>query len=89
MTKYRVEFSSQAYKTLKKMDKPTATALVNWIEKNLEGTENPWRIGKPLKGNLQGIWRYRIGDNRILAEIGETEIVIFIIGIGHRKEIYK
>ena len=85
---YKVEFSESAVKQLKKLDKYTAKIIKNWIVKNLVNTVEPRQHGKALKGNLQGIWRYRVGDYRLFAEIHENTVTIFIFEIGHRKEIY-
>lgn len=85
---YSVEYSKQAIKSLKKLDKTTKGLLVGWIEKNLNNCENPRQHGKPLTANRSGQWRYRVGDYRILAKIEDERIVIVIINIGHRREIY-
>jgi len=45
--------------------------------------------GKPLKGNLKGVWRYRVGDYRLFADIQDDKLVIFLFEVAHRKEIYK
>ncbi|MCL2631053.1 MAG: type II toxin-antitoxin system RelE/ParE family toxin [Firmicutes bacterium] len=85
---YAVEFSSGALKAIKKLNKSVAITLLSWISKNLEGTNNPRAQGKALTANLSGLWRYRVGDYRIIAEINDTKIKIVVIAIGHRKEIY-
>ena len=59
-----------------------------WIEKNLINTENPRIKGKALTSDLKGLWRYRVGDYRILADIQDDKIVILILDIGHRSKIY-
>lgn len=51
--------------------------------------ENPRQYGKGLTANLSGQWRYRIGDYRLIAEIQDNKVVILILTIGHRLEIYK
>ena len=86
--KYKVEISSVARKQLKKLDRRIVAIIVSWIEKNLNNCENPRLYGKALRGNLKGLWRYRIGDYRIIAEIEDEKLVILIIEIGHRKSIY-
>jgi len=86
--KYTVEYTSRAIKDLKKLDKQTAAIILAWVEKNLLGCENPFLHGKGLTANHDGEWRYRIGDYRILAEIQNERIVILVLGIGHRKNIY-
>ena len=86
--KYDVEYSKTAVDTIKKIDSSTSKIIRNWIEKNLINTENPRIKGKVLTGDLKGLWRYRVGDYRILAEIQDTKIVILILDIGHRSKIY-
>jgi len=86
--KYRVVLSDRAQKQMKKLDKYTARLLTAWMAKNLQGCENPRQHGKALTANRAGQWRYRVGDYRIIAEIHEAEVVILVLEIGHRKEIY-
>ncbi|MBR2411066.1 MAG: type II toxin-antitoxin system RelE/ParE family toxin [Clostridia bacterium] len=86
--KYRVEFTETALKDLKKMDRHTASLILGWIRKNLEGCENPRLHGKALTANKSGQWRYRIGDYRVLAEIQDEKITILVLTVGHRREIY-
>lgn len=85
---FRLEFTQQSLKQLKKLDKHTAALILGWLRKNLEGCSNPRQHGKALTANRSGQWRYRIGDYRVLAEIKDTQIVILVLEIGHRKEIY-
>lgn len=86
--KYKVEFSKTALKQLKKLDKYTAKLILAWIRKNLENCTNPRQYGKGLVANRTGQWRYRIGDYRLLAEIQEDRVVILILSIRHRKDVY-
>ena len=86
---YQVRFSENVVKELKKLDKQTARVIKNWIAKNLVDTMDPRLHGKSLTGNLQGIWRYRVGDYRLFAEIIDEELVVFLVDIGHRREVYK
>ncbi len=87
--KYKVKFTEAALKELKKLDKHTASLILGWIRKNLEDCENPRVHGKALTANHSGKWRYRVGDYRILAEIQDEEIIILILTVGHRRDIYK
>lgn len=85
---YKVEFTANALKNLKKMDKPTRVIIYSWIMKNLEGCSNPRLHGKALVGNHSGKWRYRIGNYRLLADIQDDKVVILVLNVGHRKDIY-
>lgn len=86
--KFQVEFSKEALKELKKLDKHTAAMIIGWIRKNLDGCENPRQHGKGLTANRSGQWRYRVGDYRLLADIQDSKIVILILHVGHRSEVY-
>ena len=59
-----------------------------WIKKNLVDCENPYVHGKGLVGNRRGQWRYRVGDYRLICDIQEQRVVILVLKIGHRRDIY-
>ncbi|MBO6308764.1 type II toxin-antitoxin system RelE family toxin [Oribacterium sp. NK2B42] len=86
--KYTVTFTKEALKQLKKMDKASAALILGWIRKNLEGCDNPRIHGKGLTANRSGQWRYRVGDYRIIAEIYDDKVVILVLNIGHRRDVY-
>lgn len=86
--KYDVEFTKEALKTLKKLDKHTSSMIMGWIQKNLIGCEDPRAKGKGLTANRSGQWRYRIGDYRLLCLIKDEELIILALSVGHRREIY-
>jgi len=87
--KYRVVFTEKSKKQLSKLDKSVASLIIGWIEKNIEGCENPRMHGKGLLGNKNGQWRYRIGDYRAICEIRDEEVIILVLEVGHRKHIYE
>lgn len=86
---YELKYEAKAVKQIRKLDPATRNLIKSWIEKNLLNTDNPRQHGKGLTGTLSQYWRYRVGDYRILAEINDTEIVIIIVEVGHRREIYR
>lgn len=85
---YNVVFTAEAKKNLKKLDKHTSSLIISWIEKNLQGCENPRQRGKSLTANRSGQWRYRIGDYRLICEIKDNKLIILALTIGHRREVY-
>lgn len=87
--RYKVVFSKTVLKQLKKMDKYTKLLLINWIESNLDGCDDPRVHGKALSANRSGQWRYRIGDYRLICEIEDNKLVIFALSVGHCKDVYK
>lgn len=89
MNEYRVSYTREAVKDLKKLDPYVRQIIVRWVRKNLEGCKNPRSHGKGLTADLSGMWRYRVGDYRILADIQDDRILILVLEVGHRREIYK
>lgn len=87
--KFKVEFTEKALKQMKKLDRQRFIIITNWITKNLENCENPRLHGKALMANHSGKWRYRIGDYRIIAKIDDDKIIIFVLEVGHRKNVYE
>ena len=89
---YEVKFTESAEKDLKKLSKTNkaiAKLLKKWILENLINTQNPKQRGKALTGNLKGLWRYRVGSYRIVAEIKDEVLLILIVEISDRRETYK
>ena len=86
---YSVEYSTNASRFMKKLDNYTKTVIKNWINKNLEGCTNPFEHGKMLVGDKSGLWRYRVGDYRLICEVQQDKVVILVVEIGHRRDIYK
>jgi mRNA interferase RelE/StbE len=86
---WHVEYTKAALKQLKKMVRFDAKLILGWIEKNLEGCENPRVHGKGLTANRSGEWRYRVGNYRILCLIKDNKLIVEVFSIGHRSEIYK
>lgn len=87
--KYQLIIEEAVENKLKKLGANTSAMILKWIKKNLLETEDPMLQGKALTGDLKGIWRYRIGDYRLLVDIVDAELVIIAIDIGHRREIYR
>ena len=87
--KYTVVFTEKSKKQLSKLDKSTAKFITSWLMKNLQGCDYPWKSGKGLTSNRSGQWRYRIGDYRVIADIQVNKVVILVLEIGHRSNIYK
>jgi len=87
--RYAVEYTKVAVKQLKKMDRKIAAFILSYIEEKLVDCDNPRVFGKALQGNLNDKWRYRVGDYRILAKIEDEKVVITVVEVGHRKDIYK
>ena len=86
---WRIEFLATAKHELKKLDKRWQIAILDYLEDEIAGLENPRSRGKALVGEKQGLWRYRVTDYRIVSEIQDVELVIVGITIGHHKNVYE
>lgn len=89
MSRYNVELSERFKKEFRKLDGYTQKMIRGWINKNLVETDDPRIHGKALTGNLAGLWRYRIGNYRLIAEIKDNQFIILALSIGHRRDIYR
>lgn len=85
---YTVKTASHFDKEFKKLDKFTQKILSSWIDKNLEGCENPRIQGKGLTSN-HSEWRYKIGDYRLICVIEDDKLIILAFTVGHGKNIYE
>ncbi|MCI5871282.1 type II toxin-antitoxin system RelE family toxin [Streptococcus sp.] len=85
---YRIEYSKKAQKQIKKLDRQIQRLLFAWIDKHLEGTDNPRSSGKGLTGDHANEWRYRIGDYRLICDIQDDKMIILALEFGHRKDVY-
>ncbi|MDY4034333.1 type II toxin-antitoxin system RelE family toxin [Streptococcus dysgalactiae] len=86
---YKLVISDDVKKQLKKMDKYVALMLAKDMKKQLDNLSNPRQIGKALTGQYKGLWRYRIGNYRVVCDIIDNELVTITLEVGHRKDIYK
>lgn len=86
---YTVCYAKAALKSLQKLDRPIAAMLYAWVGKNLVGCTDPRAHGKALTANRSGLWRYRVGDYRLIAQIDDSAVTILMLEIGHRSSIYK
>jgi mRNA interferase RelE/StbE len=85
---WQIEFSETSEKQLKKLDHQVQKNILKYLEKRIKTDEDPKRYGDPLRDSLAGLWKYRIGDHRIICEIQEKKIVVLVLRVGHRNKVY-
>jgi mRNA interferase RelE/StbE len=87
---YRVEFDPEALKDLKKLDKPIQQRLLGFLKTRVAVLENPRDIGEALAGaRLGNYWKYRVGDWRIICDIQDDRIIVRVLRIGNRRDVYR
>lgn len=83
-----VEIGEFAAKQLRKLDRQQQKPLLDWLWDRIEGCKNPRHFGEPLKDDLDGLWRYRVGDYRIICEIQDEKLIVLALAVGHLRKIY-
>ena len=84
---YKVSIDKKAAKELKRINKIWQQKILSFLKK-IDNSPDPRIFGKSLKGNLQGLWRYRVGDYRIICQINDDELMVLVVKTGHRKGVY-
>ena len=87
--RWKVVFSADADKALKKLDQPIKIRIFKFVEQKIINTDNPRKYGKRLVHPSEEVWSYRVGTYRLIAQFIDKEMIIDIIKVGHRKQIYK
>ena len=85
---WKIEFDSDVEKDLRKLGQLAQQRIIKYLKEKIIPAENPRVLGKPLSGELSGLWRYRVGDYRVLAKIEDKNFIILVVHIGHRKNVY-
>ena len=87
---YRVEFDPEALKDLKKLDRPVQQRLAGFLKTRVATLDNPRDIGEaPSGAELGHHWKYRVGDWRIICDIQDDRIVVRVLRLGNRREVYR
>lgn len=86
---WTIEYAETAKKQLRKLDKVLARRIVDFMDERIARSDNPRELGKALKGSLGDLWRYRVGDYRVLCDIQDGVLTVLVLQIGNRREVYR
>jgi len=87
---WTVEFERAAERELGNLGPPEAQRILLFLSRRLAVLEDPRSLGQPLRGStLGGLWKYRVGDYRIIAAIEDAAVRILVVRVGHRREVYR
>ena len=89
MTAWSIVFDEAARKDLKKLGRADGARVLKFLSTRVAKLANPRQLGRPLTGPLSGLWRYRVGAIRILAKIEDDRLVVIVVAVGNRREIYR
>ncbi|MFY9559157.1 MAG: type II toxin-antitoxin system RelE/ParE family toxin [Terriglobales bacterium] len=86
---WRIEITRTAEKQIQKLNRAAQESIIQFPRERIQAAENPRQWGKPLHGDKGGLWRYRVGDYRLICDIQEERITVLVVRVGHRKDVYR
>ncbi len=87
---WRIEFADSAAKQLRKLDPQIAKRILTFLRDRVAPLEDPRSIGEALRGKQFGdFWKYRVGDWRIIADLDDGVMLITVVRLGNRREVYR
>ena len=86
---WRIEITRTAEKQITKLDRAAQKSILHFLRERLKSASDPRQWGKALQGGKRGLWRYRVGDYRLICDILDEKITILILEVGHRKDVYR
>jgi mRNA interferase RelE/StbE len=86
---WRIEYEKRAQKQLAKIDRSVAVRIVRTLRQDLERVGDPRGFGEAMVGNWAGFWRYRVGDYRAIVRIEDGRVIVLVVEIAHRREVYR
>ena len=86
---WTIEFDPRVEKDLRRIGPQAARRVLDYLRDRVAVLEDPRQLGQPLKGPLTALWRYRVGDYRVVCELRDEVLVVLVLRIGHRKAVYR
>jgi mRNA interferase RelE/StbE len=87
---WKIELTGDVLRQLEKLNRNDAKRIREYLRTRIGVLDDPRLLGKPLKGSTLGhLWRYRVGDYRILCELRRSQLVVLVVEVGHRREVYR
>ncbi|HEB73469.1 MAG TPA: type II toxin-antitoxin system RelE/ParE family toxin [Nitrospirae bacterium] len=85
---WRIEFYPDAFREFSKLDRETQRRILKFLKERIAPSDNPQSFGKALGSDKKGLWRYRVGDYRIICSLKEETFLVLIVKVGHRRIVY-
>ena len=86
---WTIEYTATAKTQLRKLDRQAALRIVDYMDSRVAELDDPRALGNVLTGPLEGLWRYRVGNCRVLCEIEDRVLRVLVVRIGHRRAVYR
>jgi len=85
---WKIEFDPPARRELEKLDKSVSDRILKFLHQRVAALDDPRKIGERLQGTLKQFWKYRVGNYRLVCSIKDDRLVVIVLRVGHRREIY-
>jgi mRNA interferase RelE/StbE len=85
---WTIEWDRRAARELWKLGDETRNRILAYLRDRVAVHKAPRRFGKPMLRNKAGLWRYRVGDYRIVCRIEDERLIVLVLAVGHRSEVY-
>jgi mRNA interferase RelE/StbE len=86
---WRIEYEDRAVKALDRLDPHNREQIIRYLDTKVLSAQNPRQFGKALQGSMKGLWRYRVGDYRIVCQIRDDRLIVLVVAVGHRRLVYQ
>lgn len=86
---WTIEFRPNARNEFRKLDRSVQRRVINYLEQRVIASGNPRQFGKLLSGDMGEFWSYRVGDYRIISLIEDKRLVVVVVSVGHRRDVYR
>ncbi|MBI2677941.1 MAG: type II toxin-antitoxin system RelE/ParE family toxin [Candidatus Koribacter versatilis] len=86
---WTVRVEPRALRELERLDRSAQVRILRFLKERVEGSSDPRSSGKPVRGELGELWRYRLGDYRIVCRLEDKILVVFVLRVAHRRDIYR
>lgn len=86
---WMIDYTDTAKEQLRKLDKPVARRIVDFMDERIAEADNPRQTGEALTGSLGDLWRYRVGDYRVICDIQDEVLRVLVVQVGNRGKVYR
>jgi mRNA interferase RelE/StbE len=87
--RWTIGIKRTAARQIQKLDRKAQDTIILFLRERVAPADDPRQWGKPLHGEKRGLWRYRVGDYRVICDIQDERITVLVLTVGHRKNVYR
>ncbi len=86
---WRIEYADAAARVIRKLDRQHARRILDHMDHRVAAADDPRQLGAAMVGDRAGKWRYRVGDYRVICQLIDDRLVVLVVEVGHRREVYR